>query len=245
MHGHSAGDISSPTIVVGFYEAINWIAYGNFAEAAWGPQMLHSFFDGGASSDIFATEALAKEDLAADLLLDRVARGDVRFFGRKAILETGDDYDVWSKPAKEPEIVPREVLASGSWTDDDGGGVCAEDVSYWGVAVHYDDLMRWFPDRNGTQQPTASIVDRKSDGAAEQRIRSSAKAERACARWIAELVEKGDRPPNRRLLRQEALEKFTGVSKRGFDRCWDRTAPDEWKAAGRRRMTSLMQFDAN
>jgi hypothetical protein len=226
--------INPTTKVVDFYEATAWIAYGNFAGPAWGPQMLFRFFGGSGDWDDFSTEAMAKEDLASDLLLDRGVRGDVRFFGRKAISEKG----VWNKPAKELEIVPREVLASGSWTRDDDGGIEAEDVSYWGVVVHYDDLMRWFPDRDNNQQPTSSIVDPRPEDASEQKPRSTAKAERECERWIAELVDREDRPPNREVLFQQASEKFPSLSKRGFDRSWDKEAPDGWKTAGRRRMTS-------
>ena len=69
-------------------------------------------------------------------------------------------------------------------------------------------------------------------GKAAAVVSSSSRAENDCRKWIRELPAKGYIQPNKAALRKEALEKFAGLSGRGFDRAWALEADPEWKRPG-------------
>ncbi len=146
----------------------------------------------------------------------------------------------WGEPAKEQEPISHELLATMSWTEDDGGGIEGELICYRTICIHHDDLMTWFPARGPGQEEQAAssfrngIFEAAGHHSAHQG-RSLASIESKCRAWIAKLAAEGASPRSRDDLFKQALAEFpTGLSRRGFDRCWDQTAPDRWKRAGRR-----------
>jgi hypothetical protein len=229
--------------VVVLQEAINWIAHSNFSGPSFGMRSLFELCETSEGLDAQIHEDWGRENLAFDLLWGRAERGEIRIYGRKAGLEQhgeGDDAQCWGKSANEPEPIPPELLATAAWTEDDGGGIEAEFASYWRLSVHHDDLMRWFPIRGPSGQDKAAVGLRNhmfeaAGHHSPQRGRALASTESKCRRWIGELVAEGVVPRSRDDLFNRALAEFpVGLSRRGFDRCWDQTAPDIWKRAGRR-----------
>ena len=231
------------TQVVDIKEAINWIAHENFAGPSLGPRLLFEFSDSSETLAAQGYEDLGREQLAFDLLWNRAELGSVKMYGRKALFirnEQFPDREHWDKPARESELVPPEVLASASWTEDDEGAIEGEGVSYWGVTVDYDDLLTWFPSRgtSGPDRPVEEIRSRvieATQSPSSRRPNAVASTESKCRRWMAELAAQEFIPRSRDDLFSQALSKFPeGLTRRGFDRCWDSAAPDSWKRAGRK-----------
>lgn len=61
-----------------------------------------------------------------------------------------------------------------------------------------------------------------------------AAAEAHCRRWLGKRCSASATPVPKADVRKEALGLFPGLSSRSFDRAWAETAPETWKAAGRR-----------
>lgn len=89
-------------------------------------------------------------------------------------------------------------------------------------------------------------TDTKSDAANKAvapRVSQTAKAESDCRRWLTEQIQKSphQRPKPRGDFRREALERFPGLSGRGFERAWDAAIESAgallWRASGRPRKT--------
>jgi hypothetical protein len=64
-------------------------------------------------------------------------------------------------------------------------------------------------------------------------------AENQCRQWLATMMKEASAQPiPKATLRKEALTKFRGLAKRGFDRAWDRAIREanalHWRASGRR-----------
>ncbi|MSP49782.1 MAG: hypothetical protein EXQ95_10715 [Alphaproteobacteria bacterium] len=141
------------TQVVDIREAINWIAHGNFAGSSFGPRLLFEFSGTNEILENEGLEDLGREQLAFDLLWNRAESGDIKLYGKRAGL-TGDakkpESRYWDKPQNDPEPIPPEVLTSADWTEDDQGGIQAEEVSYWGIAVDHADLLTWCKRRSET-----------------------------------------------------------------------------------------------
>jgi hypothetical protein len=241
------------TKVITFQEAIYWIAHANFAGTCLGVRSLIEFCNTDHSFECHSFEVSGREQLAFDLLWVRMERGEVRVFGRKAELvqdeekaelvqdEEGDPVPMhWGEPRRDPEPIPPELIAAASWTEDEYGGIEGELASYWGVTVHHDDLMRWFPARGpvGQEKAASGLRNRLFEAAGHHppaQGRSTASTESKCRKWIAKLAAEGVSPRSRDDLFTQALAQFpTGLSRRGFDRCWDEIAPDRWKRAGRK-----------
>ncbi len=231
------------TQALDIYGAINWIAFQDFAGPSHGPGLLYEFSDPSEIVTVRAHENSGREQLAFDLLWHQAESGSIKMYGRKALFiknEQFPDQEHWDKPARMPELVPPAVLATASWTDDGEGGIEGEDVSYWGVAVDYADLLTWFPKR-GTGGPTRPLEEIRrraleaSQSLSSRRPNALASTESKCRQWMAELAAQGVIPRNRDDLFTQALSNFPeGLTRRGFDRCWDSAAPENWKRAGRK-----------
>jgi hypothetical protein len=220
--------------VLDIREAVSWIAFGNFAGLGQGPRVLLEFSKYGESLER-SSFGEAGRLMAFDLLWHRAELGEIRLFGRQASAvwgNLGDEKEGWGERADVPEPITSETLASASWTDDDGGGLEADAVSYWGVTVHYDDLMKCFPLEATSASETAADA---ATGEPRHGARSVVSVETSCRQWIADLAAQDVVPRSRDDLFSQAIAKFpNGLSRRGFDRCWDNAAPESWKRAGRK-----------
>lgn len=58
--------------------------------------------------------------------------------------------------------------------------------------------------------------------------------EERCRAWLVDLVGKMQKPGRKEALRSEAMVRFPGLSKRAFDRIWEKHTPSNWRTAGRR-----------
>lgn len=230
--------------VVDIKEAINWVAHGNFAGAFLGPRFLLEFSGSNETIEREAFEDLGRQNLAFELIWDRAESGDIKLYGRKAKLvvsKRDPKCRHWDYPEEYPEPIPIEVLSDGSWTEDEGGAIEGEDISYWGVTVDHADLLNCFPsgDQRGpgreVDKVLRGVIDVAQSSAPERNAGALASVETQCRKWIAELAAQGVTPRSREDLFSQALSKFPqGLTRRGFDRCWDNAAPESWKRAGRK-----------
>jgi hypothetical protein len=68
---------------------------------------------------------------------------------------------------------------------------------------------------------------------------STSGKEAACRAWLAQIIrDEPDRPRPKEDVWTEALRRFPGLAKRGFDRAWSRAIEDtqatRWRSPGRR-----------
>ena len=213
------------TQVVDIREAINWIAHENFGGPSLGPRMLLEFSDPDESLTALGHEDYGREQLAFDLLWNRAELGAIKMYGRKALFIKNDEFpdrEHWEKPERLSELVPPEVLAEASWTDDEGGAIEGEGVSYWGVTVDYADLLTWFPSRgvSGPDRPLEELRSRvveATQSSATRRSGAVASTETRCRQWMADLAAQDVTPRSRNDLFGQALSKFPeGLTRRGF-----------------------------
>ena len=62
-------------------------------------------------------------------------------------------------------------------------------------------------------------------------------AEPDCTAWLKQLAQEGKKPGTKQDIYTEALERFPGLSERGFKRIWRDHAPTDWKRPGKVRQT--------
>ncbi|HMJ27150.1 MAG TPA: hypothetical protein VK512_00330 [Xanthobacteraceae bacterium] len=92
------------------------------------------------------------------------------------------------------------------------------------LRVKRDDVLQRWPDPSHARKP----VQPTTTGAENQ-----------CRRWLAAMMKNAPTQPRpKAAIREEALAKFPGLAKRGFDRAWDaairETNARKWGAPGRR-----------
>jgi hypothetical protein len=92
------------------------------------------------------------------------------------------------------------------------------------VRVTRDDVLCTWPTQSSTPIPPQP---------------KTMAAENQCRRWLAAMMKTTPAQPRAKaVVREEALTKFRGLGKRGFDRAWDaairETNAEQWRAPGRR-----------
>ena len=138
----------------------------------------------------------------------------------------------------ENDPVPRE-LPSETWS------------VYQLVIEERDGLIRIFPMNSSSsdyEQHLLNVRVKRDDVLQRWPARTEPRnlnrsttvgAENQCRRWLAEMMKAApSRPRPKDTVRREGLAKFSGLSKRGFDRAWDtairETNARSWGAPGRR-----------
>jgi len=165
-------------------EAINCIAFGNFAGPSLGPHPTSVFYQ-----DLLTSVALrddGKLELAFNQLWERAVAGAVRLAGLRVFpspvetLLTDNAY----------EVIPPVVVRDGSWV---AAGVVSRfaaynarelvtgSVRYYEILVSWNDLWKWF-------WPTAE------DRSSVRKRRAKNDAEKLCIEWIMQLAADGHKP---------------------------------------------------
>ncbi len=104
------------------------------------------------------------------------------------------------------------------------------DHTLFSLRLHREEVLLQWPGLSDQSQSTEVLPD-------PDRPKTVA-AEHLCQRWLSELMKIGP-PQPKASVRAQAFTTFPNLSKRGFDRAWDRaiekTGADAWRAPGRRR----------
>ena len=144
------------------------------------------------------------------------------FAGFSETLSIDEIAELWSRETDEPASIIRRMLLKAFQPK-----LGSRFMQISGDAGISRDQLLAFCKEQRIQPP-------KFWGSAAAKVVSSNKAEKACEKWIRELRETGYKPRNKKALLEEAIKKFEGLSKRGFDRAWANEAHPDWQKVGRK-----------
>ncbi len=151
--------------VVDLQEAVCWVAHSNFAGSDLGPRPLFEFIKDSEPLERQFFESRGREQLALDLLWHHAESGQIRMFGRKASLVCDTSLPLeeshWGEPGNEPEPIAPDFIASATWSEDDGGRIDGDTVSYADLTVHHGNLLKSFPSRGLTGPDRAADTLRR------------------------------------------------------------------------------------
>jgi hypothetical protein len=132
-------------------EAINWIAFGEYNDPAFGPHPIWSFAK-DPPDEIFSYEVSrweGRRDLALELLMARAAEGKLRVLGRRAIPQ---DDESLGKPENLHTQIPTVFLADCEW--DVGDDMLVGPNESWAVPIVVEsDLQQQFPSMGESAKP--------------------------------------------------------------------------------------------
>lgn len=122
----------------------------------------------------------------------------------------------------------------------DGKTLRLLDPSFWRGAD--SQALFWLAREKGAPAPNLYVIAVPAQAQTKTSAASqTAKAGSACLRWLADEMRKSphQRPRQRGDFHREAVERFSGLSKRAFDRAWSASITEAgahaWSASGRPR----------
>jgi hypothetical protein len=118
-------------------EALNWVAYRNFAGWSYGARSADTLQDEDNLEEEDA-KAEGRWDLAVEIVVEKAALGKLKVF---SIGTLNADLE---ENCEGPYKVPPEFIKAAAYLEHDGYGFAHEDDGYVGLIVDFDDLCREF-----------------------------------------------------------------------------------------------------